>query len=215
MKVHSGETEKRCFPGPVQRAAGYLSFPVLGLVPIRDGPLTAGSLFKCGHHVAPSVPRKGKTQRKPQRREGGPEAPQKSHQDSKPVSPFVRSPFVWGCHTESPANSLAGSQPTFSWRSFREEASLGTWSTAWTRPSPGGASEKRPPWGRPMASSGVGARYTWNVPLQCGRPLGEFSSIFARRCTTSATMQITTVPRPRTLCNSQQYHELCDYAILQ
>ena len=67
------------------------------------------------------------------------------HRDSEPVSPFFVFTFVWGCHTESPANSLAGKSVdflpeertlvhglglTFSRRSFREEASLGTFKTS-------------------------------------------------------------------------------------
>ena len=63
---------------------------------------------------------KGKPQRK-QPREGGREGARGTTEEStktqNPFPPFFVFTFVWGCHTESPANSLAGSQSTFSRKS--------------------------------------------------------------------------------------------------
>ena len=101
-------------------------FPVLGMVPV----LLTTSPLKSGH----PVPRKENPKGNNLGREGGRQRHHRRvHQDSKPVSPFCVSTFVWCCHTESPANSLRevrrlshGLGLTFSQRSFREEASLGT-----------------------------------------------------------------------------------------
>ena len=64
------------------------------MVPVRDGPQTAASPSKCGHHVAPPVPRKENRKGNQPGREGG---RQKHHRrvlkDSEPVSPFVCSPL--------------------------------------------------------------------------------------------------------------------------
>ena len=66
------------------------------------------SPLKCGHHGALAVPRKGENPKgNHSGREGGRQRhPRRVHQDSKPVSPVCVFSFVWGCHTESPANSL-------------------------------------------------------------------------------------------------------------
>ena len=75
-----------------------------------SAPRTAASPSKCGHYVAPPVPRKGREpQRKPLREGEGARGTLKS-------PPRLRTRFLlfcvftfsWGCHTESPANSLAG-----------------------------------------------------------------------------------------------------------
>ena len=116
------------------------------MVPVRDVPRTAASPLKCGHHVAPSVPRKRKT---PKETTQGGRAGQRHHlrvhQDSRPVSPVVCSPLC-GVATPRvlrtllrvdflpeelqgrglPGDLVHGLSPTFSRRSFREEASLGT-----------------------------------------------------------------------------------------
>ena len=98
------------------------------MVPVRDVPRTAASPLKCGPHIAPSVPKKkGKPHNKPFR-EGGraPEAQQKSPPRLRTRFSLCVFTFVWGCHTESPANSFAGSQPS--------------------QPATDGKG-KRPPWG--------------------------------------------------------------------
>ena len=83
-------------------------FPVLGMVLVRDGPRTVESPFKCGQHVAPPVPRQLETSEEnhPGREGGRQRHHRRVHRDSQPVSPFCVFTFVWGCHTESPANSL-------------------------------------------------------------------------------------------------------------
>ena len=90
-KVNSGATDPRCFPDPVQRAVGYLSsFQFLGW----------------GPSVGDQVPRKVKTPKETNLgREGRLQAPQKVHRGSHLVLPLCLN-LVWGCHTESPANSL-------------------------------------------------------------------------------------------------------------
>ena len=130
------------------------------MVPVRDVPRAAASPLKSGHHVAPPVPR----ERKPQKEttqggwEGARGTTEESSKTQNPFLPFVCSP-VWGCHSESPANSLRGKSAdflleelqgrglpgdlvhglglTFSRKSFREEASLGTFKAS----SGGGARE--------------------------------------------------------------------------
>ena len=88
---------------------GTCLFPVLGLVPVRDVPQTAASPLKCGITWHLQCREKGKPQRK-QLREGGraPEAPQKSPPRLRTRFSLCVFTFVWGCHTESPANSFAG-----------------------------------------------------------------------------------------------------------
>ena len=86
-------------------------FPVLGMVPVRDGPQTAASPLKCGYHVAHPVPREENPKGNNPGREA-PEAPQKSPPRLKTRFHFCVVTFVWGCHNESPANSLAGRQPS-------------------------------------------------------------------------------------------------------
>ena len=101
-------------------------FPVLGMVPVRDVPRTPTNPLKCGHHVAPPVPRERKLQRKPLR-EGGraPEAPQKSPPRLRTRFPlFLCSPLC-GVATQRVLRTL-----------LREVRRL----------SPGGTSGKRPPW---------------------------------------------------------------------
>ena len=68
-------------------------FPVLGLVPVRDGPLTAASPLQCGHHVAPRVPRKGKPQRKHPGREAGQRHTEESTKTQNPFLPRLCSPL--------------------------------------------------------------------------------------------------------------------------
>ena len=90
------------------------------MAPVRGGPQTAASPLKCGHHVALPVPRKENPKgNNPGRVDGRQRHHRRVLRTRFPLCVFT---FVWGCHTESPANSL------------REV------------PSPGGASGKRPPW---------------------------------------------------------------------
>ena len=145
-------------------ARGYLRkvLPVLGLVPVRDGPRTAASPLKSGHHVAPPVPRKGKTPKETTQggRAGARGTTEESTKTQNPFPPFVCSPLC-GVATPRvlrtllrvdflleevqgrglPRDLVHGLSPTFSRRSFREEASLGTFKLKRAAPV-------RPPSGR-------------------------------------------------------------------
>ena len=134
-EVYSGVTEKRCFPALYSALWDTCRFPVLGVVPVRDRPRTEVSPLKCGHHGAPAVPRKGSTT-------------EESTKTQNPFLPVCVFTFVWGFHTESPANSL------------QEVSRVSLQLTAEA-------------WG-PLPSSGVGVRQNKKHPLQCGSPLGEF-----------------------------------------
>ena len=72
------------------------------------------------------------------------------HQDPKPVSSFFVLTFLWGCHTESPANSL------------REVSQVSLQLTAEGRGVPEDRSQF---WGW--------CPLKLKEPLQCGRPEGE------------------------------------------
>ena len=62
-----------------------------------------------GQNLALRGAEKGKTPKETDLgREGGRHAPQKSPQRLKTRFPLCVVTFVWGCHTESPANSFAG-----------------------------------------------------------------------------------------------------------
>ena len=157
-------------------------------MPVRDGPRTAASPLKSGHHVASPVPRKGKTPKETTQGgwEGARGTTEESTKTQNPFPPLCVHLCVGLPHRES-CELFCGL--TFSRRSFREEASLGTWSTTYARHSPGGASGKRPPWG-PL---------NLKEPLQCGRPLGEFFVDIRPSITTvSFTMKLSTVTRART-----------------
>ena len=154
MKMCSEVTEKSCFPGPAQRAVEYLScFHCSGWCPFVMDHGLLRVLSKCGHQRGTFSADKGNPKGNNSGREGGCQRHHRRvHQDSKPVSPFCVFTFVWGCHTESPANSLAG----FSQRSAR---------------GPGATDYQFWGW----------CPLQLREPVQCGRRLGEFSSISARR----------------------------------
>ena len=61
------------------------------------------SPLKCGHHGALAVP--GFPQRKHSGREGR-GTPEESTKTQNPFPSFCVFTFVWGFHTESPANAL-------------------------------------------------------------------------------------------------------------
>ena len=63
--------------------------------------------FKVWSPRGTSSAEKGNPKNNHSGREGGRQRHHRRvHQDSKPVSPFCVFTYVWGCHTESPANSL-------------------------------------------------------------------------------------------------------------
>ena len=109
----------------------------LGWCPFSGEPRTAASPLKCGPHVAPSsAEKKGKTPKETTQggTAGARGTTEESTETQEPVSIFCMFTFVWGCHTDSPANSFAGLRQRWN---PRPEARL----------SPRGASGKRPPLG--------------------------------------------------------------------
>ena len=90
---------------------GFL--PVLGLVPVGGWTTDCCEFFKVWSPCGTSNARKRETTKGTKLGEGGrvPGTTEESTETQKPVSPFCVCTFVWGYHTESPANSLAGPKP--------------------------------------------------------------------------------------------------------
>ena len=125
------------------------------MVPVRDGPKTAASPLKCGHHVALPVPRKENPKETTQGGWEGAKHHTRVHQDSKPVSPFLCVHLsVWLPHRES-CELSCGKSADFLPEELQGRGLPGDLLHACTRPSPRGASGKRPPWGPSKPVLGV------------------------------------------------------------
>ena len=115
--MYSRITKPRCFPGLVQRAVGYLAVcQFLGWCPsVADH-----GLLRVLESVVTTWHLRCQGEDKPQRKRtsggrAGARHLRRVHQDSKTRFPLCVFAFVWGCHTESPANSLAGSSQRAAW----------------------------------------------------------------------------------------------------
>ena len=87
-------------------------FPVLGMVPVRDGPRTQSVKVWSSRGTARCRENRTPKGNNPRREGGRQRHHRRVHQDSRPVSPFCVFTFAWGCHSEESCKLSAGSQPS-------------------------------------------------------------------------------------------------------